>query len=243
MRVNKRYNPSRRAVGFTLLEMILAVMVTAIVSVALFASMNSAFKSRRQIEQHLSGKETARSVLTTLREDLVCVPPAGGRISGVFIGDDAPGLMDYDADELTFITANPKLKSDQDLADLRGIQLRLLKSSEDPDYYVLARLVTGNLLATYTPEPSLQVLARRVVSLKIQYYDEGAWLDEWDSTQRDNTLPLAVQIVLVVAPELENEPEDEDERAKTYITMSQIVRLPAAQESTGNLDGGINLGF
>ncbi|MFK7788964.1 MAG: type II secretion system protein GspJ [Phycisphaeraceae bacterium] len=236
-------NSIRHAAGFTLLELILAVTVTAIVSAALFTSMSGAFKARQQIEDHLSGREAGRSVLATLRMDLQCVPPAGGRVSGVFIGEDASGMMDADADVVTYVTANPNLKTDQDLADLRQVELRLLNSGEDPDHYVLARLVTGNLLAVATPEPTLQVLARRVVSLNMQYFDGGEWVDEWDSTDRDNEVPVAVEMVLVIAPELSRAPKDEEAKVKGYITMSQIVRLPAAVQTSGGTNGGINLGF
>ncbi|MFN3167808.1 MAG: type II secretion system protein GspJ [Phycisphaeraceae bacterium] len=234
---------TRKATGFTLLELVLALTVTAIVSVALFTSMSGAFKARRQVEDNLAGREAARWVLATVRTDLQCVPPAGGRISGVFAGEDNSGMNNADADRVLYVTANPNLKSDQDLGDLRQVELRLLESADDPDHYVLARLVTGNLLARATPEPTVQVLARRVVSFNVQYFDGGEWLDEWDSTLRDNALPLAVEIVLVLAPERDREPDDEDEDEKQagYITMSQVVRLPASRLESS--DGGINLGF
>lgn len=233
--MNRSNNPKRRRSGFTLLELILAMTVTAIVSAALFTSLSGAFKARRQVEDHLSGREAARSVMMTMRSDLQCVPPAGGRVRGVFIGEDESGMNSVDSDVLTFVTANPKLKSSQDFADLRQIELRLLESNDDPDHYVLARLVTGNLLATQTPQPDVQILARRVISLNLQYFDGGEWVDEWDSTQLENQIPTAVEIVLVTAPELSREPEDEDEREKTYITTTQIVRLPSAEETDGSV--------
>ena len=230
--------PSRRSSGFTLLEVILAVAVTAIVTAALFTTMSGTFKMRRQAEDHLNGRDTARAVVTVIREDLQSVPPAGGRISGVFIGEDDSGMNQSDADRLIYITANPRLKSAQDLADLRQVELRLMESSDDPDHYVLGRMVTGNLLATITPEPELQVLARRVVSMNILYFDGNDWLNEWDSTERDNELPSAVEIVLVTAPQLSKEPEDDEERELSYLTTTQIIRLPAAEATAA---GGINL--
>jgi type II secretion system protein J len=235
------HNPTRRATGFTLLELVLAMTVTAIVSAALFTSMSGAFKARRQIESHLAGRETGRMVMATVRADLQCIPPAGGRVSGVFAGEDNAGMNNADADRITYVTANPGLKSDQDVGDLRRVELRLLESNDDPDHYVLARLVTGNLLARVEPEPAVQVLARRIVSLNLRYFDGGEWLEEWDSTLVDNAIPVAVEIVLVLAPELDREPEDEDEREASYVTMSQIVRLPASRLET--TDGGIELGF
>ncbi len=229
-------NTKRNPAGFTLLEVILAITVTAVVSAALFTSLSGSFKTRRSAEDHLSGRESARAVIAALRTDLQCVPPAGGRIGGVFVGEDETGRNGVDTDALTFVTANPNLKSDQDFADLRQVELRLLDSSEDPDHYVLARLVTGNLLATETQQPAMQVLARRVVSMDLRFFDGGAWIDEWDSVDRDNEIPAAVQVVLVTAPELSRPPEDEDEIEQTYITTTTIVRLPAAIESGGGLN-------
>lgn len=229
--------------AFTLLEVVLAVAVTGIISAALFTSMSGAFKARRQVEENLLSKESARSAMTVIRADLLCIPPAGGRISGVFKGEDDAGPGNQDADLMSYITANPGLRSEQDLADLRQVQLRLLQSQEDSDHYVLARLVTGNLLARSTPEPTVQVLARRVVSLSLQYFDGGEWLSEWDSTLRENELPIAVQVVLVVAPQLSRQPRSEQEKQSSYFTISQVFRLPAALDATTTGDSGINLGF
>lgn len=240
MRRYETHNPTRRPAGFTLLELLLAILVTGIVSAGLFTSMSGAFKTRRQVEDHLSGRESARAVLAILRTDLQCVPPAGGRISGVFQGENGSGMNRADADELTYVTANPRLKTDQDVADLRQVELRLLESEEDSEHYVLGRLVTGNLLATTEPEPSLQVLSRRVVSMNIRYFDGTEWLDEWDSTQRDNAIPPAVEVVLVIAPQLSREPEDDIEREASYITTKQVIRLPMAEPVETE---GSDLGF
>lgn len=241
MMASQTHNPNRRRAGFTLLELILAVTVTAIVSAALFSSMSGVFKTRRKTEDHLAGREAARAIMELVRSDLQCVPPAGGRVRGVFLGENTRGMSNVDTDNMTFITANPALRTDQDTADLRQVELRLLTSSEDPDHYVLARLVTGNLLATVVPDPALQVLARRVVSLNLRYYDGAEWLDEWDSSELDNAIPQAVEIVLVTDPGQSREPEDEIEREQNYITTVQVVRLPAAGEVEGV--GGELFGF
>lgn len=239
MKTTPSQHAARHAAGFTLLELVLAMTVTAVVSAALFTSLSGSFKTRKSAEDHLAGRAMARNVIATLRKDWQCIPPAGGRVSGVFIGEDLSGMNSSDADTLTYVTANPDLTSEQDFADLRQIELRLLTSNDDPDHYVLARLVTGNLLATTTQSPAVQIIARRVVSMNLQYYDGGEWLDEWDSTDRDNEIPLAIEIVLVTAPELSREPIDDREREAGYLTSTQVVRLPAAEASTD----GINLGF
>jgi prepilin-type N-terminal cleavage/methylation domain-containing protein len=239
MRLTNPHNPIRRRAGFTLLEVILAVLITGIVSAGLFASMSGTFKMRRQVEDHLSGRETARAAITLIRGDLQGVPPAGGRISGVFAGEDETGRGNADTDVLSYVTSNRVLPSDQDFADLRLVELRLLESAEDPDYYVLARLVTGNLLASITPEPSLQIIARRVVSLEMRYFADGIWLNTYASDENDNEIPAAVELTLVIAPELSRPPEEQDELEKTYITLRQIIRLPASEIEVGD----INLGF
>jgi type II secretory pathway component PulJ len=218
------------------LEVILAVVITGIVSAGLFASMSGTFKLRRQVEDHLAGRDVARAAVSLIRADLQGVPPAGGRISGVFEGEDETGRNSVDRDSVRYVTSNRALPSDQDFADLRLVELRLLESADDPDYYVLGRLVTGNLLASITPEPSLQIIARRVVSMEIRYLADGIWLNTWASDQNDNELPAAVELTLVVAPELSRPPEDRDDLEKTYITLRQIIRLPASETSAGDLN-------
>lgn len=235
------YIPARHEQGFTLIEVILAVTVTAVITAALFTSMGGAFRTRSQAEDALSGRDAARAAVTFIRNDLHGVPPAGGRIGGVFIGEDQRESGNAEADRLTYVTTNPALKSDQDLADLRQIELELRRSADEPDYFYLARMVTGNLLAVQTPEPDVQVIARRVVSMSLRYYDAGVWRQEWDSTQRDNQIPGAVELTLVTAPKLSRTPQDDRDREDSYITTTQIIRLPAAQEAV--TDGGINLGF
>lgn len=239
MKKNEPHNVMRSRAGFTLLELILAMTVTAVVSAVLFTSLSGSFKTRKNAEDHLAGRAMARHVIAILRKDWLSIPSAGGRISGVFIGEDESGMNNADADTLTYITSNQELASDQDLADLRQVDLRLLRSNEDPDYYVLTRLVTGNLLATTTPSPAVQVIARRVVSMNLQYYDGGEWLDEWDSVDRENEIPLAIEVVLVIAPELNTELVEDDERERSYLTSTQVVRLLLAEETTE----GIELGF
>jgi prepilin-type N-terminal cleavage/methylation domain-containing protein len=61
---------------------------------------------------------------------------------------------------------------------------------------VLVRRVTTNLLSQVAVEGDEEVLCRGVRSLNLRYYDGLTWQDNWDSTQLENAIPTAVEVVV-----------------------------------------------
>ena len=154
----------RCCTGFTLLELILAITVTAIISVTLFASLRIAFDVRENAEDRLAGRVAARVTLDLIALDLAAAPAPTGRIAGPFVGSNERMGISRDADTLTFITAAIALPAQSDLGDLRSIELALVDDPINTDTRMLVRYVTSNPLSTTTPEPTAQILARGVIS-------------------------------------------------------------------------------
>jgi hypothetical protein len=65
---------------------------------------------------------------------------------------------------------------------------------------VLVRRVQRNLLATTEPPPEDEVLCRNVAAFTIRYFDGYQWVEDWDSTQLNDALPMAVEVSLAVNP-------------------------------------------
>lgn len=61
---------------------------------------------------------------------------------------------------------------------------------------VLVRRVTTNLLSQVTPEPDEEILCRGVRSMNLRYFDGLTWQESWDSTQVENAIPTAVELVI-----------------------------------------------
>ncbi|MEZ6190652.1 MAG: type II secretion system protein GspJ [Phycisphaerales bacterium] len=119
------------------------------------------------------------------------------------------------------------------LSDLINVSLLLLQdeNSEDSRSMMLVREVATNLLSATTTEPQVQVLARGITGIDFAYSDGADWLDDWDSTQHDNTLPLAVMVTL-------HHPEQgKDEYSNEDVPTSLIVMLPAGTRGDSIFSG------
>lgn len=228
----------RHTTGFTLLELILAVTITAVISSVMFASLRIAFKARDQAEGRLAGRVAARTTLDLIAADLSAAPAPTGRIAGPFIGTNERMGAAREADTISFVTAAIALPADEDLGDLRGVELALIEDPNDPATRMLVRYVTSNLLASTVPEPEAQVLARGVVAFNVRYFDGGDWLDEWDSAEQEDALPNAVELTLTVRPEQQDNSESDFDEADD-LTMVRLIQLPQAPqpESSGSSGG------
>jgi len=99
----------------------------------------------------------------------------------------------------------------------------------------LVRRVWANLLPESAQQqdvtqPTEEVLCRDVMGVTFQYYDGSQWNPSWDSTQEDNDLPAAVQVVLTLQRPLANG------TAKTF-TFTRVFNLA---NSTAALDPEVN---
>ncbi len=186
--------------GFMLMELILALTITAIVGVALFASLDIALDTRRRATDRLAGRNAARITLEVIAGDLRGVPSSGGLLAGSFIGDDRNGADGSASDTLNFTTNHSALPTYEERSDRRRIWLALADDPDDPHGSVLRRDVTTNLLASTVPDPVPQILARGVRSLNFRFFDGVDWYDSWNSNDRDNQRPIAVEVTLSLLP-------------------------------------------
>ncbi|MFM7059258.1 MAG: type II secretion system protein GspJ [Planctomycetota bacterium] len=77
-----------------------------------------------------------------------------------------------------------------------------------------------------------KLIAREVSAVTFRYYDGGQWLDEWDSTAR-NELPKAIEIVVTLRDEQPTESLLSDDEPTPYaLPQTQhrmVVPLPTAE--------------
>jgi len=77
-----------------------------------------------------------------------------------------------------------------------------------------------------------KLVAREVSALTFRYYDGGQWLEEWDSTAR-NELPKAIEITITLRDELPTESLLSDDEQTPYAlpetTHRMVVPLPTAE--------------
>jgi len=207
--------------AFTLLEMIVAMAIMAVLAGSLYATLHTAFRARRSATAAVEETRRADLTLALVETDLASAVVPTGLLAGGFLGEPATDAAGRPADALLLHATAPGGTAVAGRGDIRAIEFAC-EPSDDDTGLVLVRYVTTNLLAPTTPEPEEETLCRNVFALSLRYYDGIEWLDTWDSTTQDNDLPAAVEVVLELC-----DPDDPDRQEATY-RATRIVRLPAS---------------
>lgn len=213
--------------GFTLIEVLIALIIGAVVVLALAASMSIAFDGRDTVNAAIDHTQARLVVWRTMRADLEqALPPTGG-LATTFAGEN-----EYrdgrDADRLMFDTTID--------SRTQRVVYELARTDDDDD--VLVRSVQGGLLADVEPAP--QMLVRGVERLNFRYYDGTDWFDNWDATLQGGAIPVAVEMScqFTYAGDRVNGEDasvndrrggDEAKRSGHTVRMLEVFRLPLAE--------------
>ena len=208
--IAKSKNRERHS-AFTLLELLVALSLTAVLAGSLYASLFIGFKAYERATESLEPARAVEFAFELLREDLLSTMPPVGILAGEFSGTAASLIENQARDQLLF-HSSAKL---------------LVKENSESGQTVLVRRLTSNLLASTIPEPVTETLCRQVVSFNLRYFDGSAWHDSWDSTTNDNALPAAVEVQLSIL-----RPDSE-----TIYKMTRLFPIPSqSPESQGGVE-------
>ena len=174
--------------GFSLIEMLAAMSMMALLAGSLYSAMNIGFKAKKKSEEAIAPLRAADIAFNIMGRDLQSALPPRGILAGPFIGD---------ADSISFFT---RPVNTQDAAPgIAGVEYLLTADQEDEGREnLLMRNVRLNLLSLEEVEPYEEQLAYGVSSMEIQYFDGTVWLDAWDSTTVGDVLPTAVDVSLTI---------------------------------------------
>jgi general secretion pathway protein J len=192
--------PSPLALGFTLLEMLLALAVSAIVLAGIGGVFYSAIRLRERTAALVDASAPLYQALAFLRRDLQGVMPPGGIMAADFkLGAISSGLIQGNG--LQFSTTTGIIKDDAPWGDVQDVVYELRDPTERS--YTggkdLIRSVTRNLLPTTTQDAADQWLIGNVQSLEVAAFDGNEWRDSWDSSLGDTNLPVAVRVRIQLA--------------------------------------------
>ncbi len=189
--------------AFTLIEMILAVGITAIVLVAVNAVFFTALHLRNATQALVDDATPLAQAFTTLRRDLQCVVPPNGILSGDFKVGNVTSYGVSQPVAIEMFTATGALSENEPWGDIQRVTYALKdptdRSLPGKD---LIRSITRNLLAVATPIVAEQKLMSGVESVKISCYDGTQWQDTWDTTATtslNTNLPQAVRLEIQFA--------------------------------------------
>ena len=197
--------------AFTLIEMILAIGVAAIVLIAANAVFFTALHLRDATSDAVDAASPVDQSLTLLRRDLQCAvtPKPGGLLSGDFkIGNvTTTGISDPVSAEI--YTATGALSDNAPWGDIQRVTYELKNSMTGTSGKDLYRSVTRNILTTATPDVEDQLMIRGVDSVQFSAYDGTQWNDTWDTTDTtsaNTNLPVAVRVDIQLTGSGKNSP-------------------------------------
>jgi prepilin-type N-terminal cleavage/methylation domain-containing protein len=189
--------------GFTLIEMMLAIGVLALILAMLASSFSTVAHSKVHAEGRLYVDREGRSLLWQMTKELrntVQTPYAlsdVGLLGNGHMGGGSP------IDTITMSTfSGGHRRAITAMTTETVVTYNLTPNPEQQGCYLLTRSQQSGLLVN-TVKTQSTVLADNVTSLHIRYFDGQNWGESWDSSSlpRGRQLPVAVAIqIKMLAP-------------------------------------------
>jgi type II secretion system protein J len=222
--------------AFTLIEMLLAVAICAIVLVAVNGVFATAVHLRDKTSEAVEESLPIGRALDLMQRDLKGTVGPGGLLAGDFrCGVQAVGATmglsgEAGSAGLDFFTSTGTLSDKAPWGDLQEVFYELKAPTDRNQVGMdLVRCINRNLLATTTQTPQIQWLMGGVQTLQFDCYDGMQWRNTWDTSAGDTNLPVAVRVRIQLAAK-------HGETAATPEPLEMIVALSA--QSRTNLTTG-----
>lgn len=196
---DSRHGRSTRA--FTLIEMLLAVAICAIVLVAINGVFATAVRLRDRTSEVVEEALPVTRALDIMHRDLQGTVGPGGFLAGDFkCGASAMGARmglsgEAGSAGLDFCTSTGVIDDKTQWGDIQEVFYELKAPTDRNQAGMdLVRCINRNLLATTTQTPDIQWLMGKVQTLQFDCYDGTQWRNTWDTSAGDTNLPVAVRI-------------------------------------------------
>ncbi len=165
--------------GFTLVELVVALFVFALLASAGTALLSVSIKSQSAIKQALSRDAESGRVVAILSADLAQAAPRpvrgrDGAVQPAFVGRDGAGQGVI----LAYVRSDAALVQRVSWRRENGVLIRESTQAVDGD-----------------AAPWQSVIARDISQFQLRYRYKGEWSRDWSPTRKD-ALPQAVEIVM-----------------------------------------------
>lgn len=192
------------AAGFTLLELIIATAVGAVVLIVIQTTFFGALRLHNTTHQRIDDDLVVQRALTIIRRDFAGLMLPGGVLSGQFQTDNFSSSISESYGERIgpdLYTNTGRIDGWSSFGDVQMVTYYLAPSTpvDGRDRKKLLRIVTRNLLPVQELESEEQVVLDGLESASISFYDGTGWVDTWDSTLT-STLPRALRLSMVPVP-------------------------------------------
>jgi type II secretion system protein J len=195
----------RNRYAFTLIELLLAIGVTAVVLVAVSSLLFTALQTRNANADAIEAIAPVEYTLTIIRRDLmgIVAPSDVALISGDFKAGNVTSLGISELASLEMHTTTGNFRENEPWGEIQRVAYTLKNSSSATtlgrDLY---RCVTRNILTYNTPVVDEQLMLQGVGTFQVLCYDGSQWTDLWDTSSSASTstnLPSAVRVRIEMA--------------------------------------------
>jgi general secretion pathway protein J len=184
--------PISKASGFTLLEVMVALLVTTIVLGAVYGIVSGISSAKEQLDHDSEGYHQARVLFSRMSREIRSAYFVFGKPETLFRG----GLDEQQRFflELTTAVTSPTLPLASGISRVR-YELRN-DADIDPDLLLLVRQEQALLPGGAAGEMENR-LTSAVHAFRMRFFGGGTWLDEWDTASRKN-LPQMIELYLEI---------------------------------------------
>jgi len=216
--------------GFTLIEILIAIFIFSIIITAIFSSFNAVLTSTSSISEELATCDMAKNCLNRIIADLKSIhtyhpghiPLNSNKLLGAYriVGENTDvGSREFSKLRFTSL-AHINLEHDMRY----GIAEIIYYAQEiDKDKYIIRRSDSLYPYKAFKKKDSDPLLCERVKSLKFKYHGyDGNEYDYWDSQSDEfgHSTPRAISIEL----EVDDEPNS--------ILLEAMVTIPVYREKS-----------
>ena len=227
--------------GFTLIEVLLALTISAVVLITISMAFTGALRLRDRSEANLEQSLPAEHAMDLIRRDLKNAVAPGFMIAGPLQSGAFQGGVDAN-EGIQIYTTTGLITPKEPWAEIQKVSYGLQSSSESTNGSKdLIRAVTRNLLATGPEDEDDQFVMSGVQSLTFSYFDGSQWLDTWDDTTQTN-LPFAVRVNLQLAAPDSDSPQPKPVQLLVPLMAQVDTNLLRQWEMMTNSAGGSSAG-
>ncbi|MBI5768861.1 MAG: prepilin-type N-terminal cleavage/methylation domain-containing protein [Verrucomicrobia bacterium] len=202
-----RLQARRTTAGFTLLELLLATAVAAIVLLVINTTFFGALRLHNATHEKIDDDLVLQRTLGIIRRDLAGLRLPGNpqattyQLAGqLSTEDNTTNELDNVAERITpdLYTGSAKIDGWTPFSEVQMVSYFLAAATDGRPNKDLVRVVTRNLLAATEPLAEQQRLLNNVVAAGLQFFDGENWQDSWDSAT-SSTLPAAIKFSVLLA--------------------------------------------
>ena len=195
----------REARGFTLIEVLLAVAVFAIVLAAINTVYFGALRLRNKTHDAFEIALPLQQAVGIIKRDLGGIMLPGGTMTGQFQTtptNNSDANIDFIGLRVSpdIFTCTGIIDDTSPWTELQKVTYFLADPTNNATGRDLIRAISRNPLPlnTVADEPEQQWLMGGVERMALQFYDGRTWIETWDSSLTTN-LPVAIKVQIALA--------------------------------------------